>query len=92
MHTCMQARMLVQTPNVNKAAWSNLVPAIGWAVMPLHLASQRKANVSHDNETFLNHDNVYKKYRMSSVKFPPNSGDLNPIGTALPRFGRARDS
>ena len=75
--------MHLQTPNMNKAAWSNLVPAPGRAVMPLHLASHPKANVSHDNETFLNQPHVYKKYRTSSVKIAPNSGDLKPTETVV---------
>ena len=33
----------------------------------------------HDNEKFLLQPAVYKKYGLKSVRFPPNSGDLNPI-------------
>ena len=53
-----------------------------FAMQP-RLASERKANVSHGNETLLKHANVYKKYRMSSVKIAPNSGDLKPIETVV---------
>lgn len=74
-------RLWTPTPKMNNAAWAKLVPALGRAAMPPRLASQQRANVWHDNETFLNQPAVYKKHGMTSVKFPPNSGDLNPIET-----------
>ena len=81
-------RLWTPTPKMNKSAWAKLVPALGRAAMPPQLASQRTANVWHDNETFLNQPSVYRKYGMSSVKFPPNSGDLNPIETVWARLRR----
>ena len=74
-------RLWTPTPKMNKAAWAKLVPALGRAAMPPRLASQQRANVWHDNETFLNQPAVYRKHGMTSVKFPPNSGDLNLIET-----------
>ena len=35
----------------------------------------------HDNEKFLQLPKEYKKAGLTSVNFPPNSGDLNPIET-----------
>ena len=65
-----------------------LVPALGRAAMPPQSASQRRSSLWHDNETFLNQPDVYKKHGMTSVKFPPNSGDLNPIETVWARLRR----
>ena len=39
------------------------------------------AEVWHENETFLVNDAKYKASKLTSVRFPPNSGDLNPIET-----------
>ena len=36
---------------------------------------------SHDNEKFLLCPQTYKKHGLLQVRFPPNSGDLNPIET-----------
>ena len=81
-------RLWTPSPKMNKAAWAKLVPALGRAAMPPQFASQRRVNVWHDNETFLNQPEVYKKHCMTSVKFPPNSGDLNPIETVWARLRR----
>ena len=35
----------------------------------------------HDNEKFLQMPQEYKKAGLTSMNFPPNSGDLNPIET-----------
>ena len=39
------------------------------------------AKVWHDNETSLANDAKYQASKLTSVRFPPNSGDLNPIET-----------
>ena len=90
MHTYMHAYIVASTPTpkMNKAAWAKLVPALGRAAMPSQLASQPRANVWHDNETFLNQPSVYRKYGMPSVELLPHSGDLNPIETVWARLRR----
>ena len=35
----------------------------------------------HDNEKFIQAPKEYKKAGLTSINFPPNSGDLNPIET-----------
>ena len=40
-----------------------------------------RAKVWHGNEKFLLQPKLYKSYEMTLVRFPPNSGDLNPIET-----------
>ena len=40
----------------------------------------------HDNEPFLKQPEKYKKTGLTSMLFPPNSGDLNPIETVWARL------
>ena len=40
----------------------------------------------HDNEGFLKQPQAYKKAGLTSMFFPPNSGDLNPIETVWARL------
>jgi hypothetical protein len=42
----------------------------------------------HDNEGFLINPTVYRKHGLQSVRFPPCSGDLNPIETVWARLRR----
>jgi hypothetical protein len=37
--------------------------------------------VWHDNERFLLQPDVYAEHGLELVRFPPSSGDLNPIET-----------
>ena len=46
----------------------------------------KKPKVWHDNEKFLLVPEAYKRNGMVSVRFPPNSGDLNPIETVWARL------
>ena len=41
----------------------------------------KKAKIWHDNEKFLLCPGTYKAHGLVQVRFPPNSGDLNPIET-----------
>ena len=34
-----------------------------------------------DNETFLKVDTEYRKHGLTAMRFPPSSGDLNPVET-----------
>ena len=40
-----------------------------------------RPRVRHDNERFLFCPEVYEEHGLTLVRFPPNSGDLNPIET-----------
>ena len=40
-----------------------------------------RAKIWHDNEKFLLQPALYRSWGLQSVRFPPNSGDLNPIET-----------
>ena len=46
----------------------------------------QKLKVWHDNEGFLKQPRAYKNAGLTSVLFPPNSGDLNPIETVWARL------
>ena len=41
-----------------------------------------------DNETFLKVDKTYHKHGLTAVRFPPNSGDLNPVETVWAKLRR----
>ena len=41
----------------------------------------KKLKLWHDNEKFIQLPQEYKKAGLTSMNFPPNSGDLNPIET-----------
>ena len=41
-----------------------------------------------DNETFLKIDSEYHQSGLAAVRFPPNSGDFNPIETVWARLRR----
>ena len=44
------------------------------------------SKIWHDNEGFLLNPPVYRKNGMQSVRFPPCSGDLNPMETVWARL------
>ena len=69
-------------PKMTKAEWAALIPHIKRAV---DHAGERcgtvRAKVWHDNEGFLLQPGMYAKNGLHMQRFPPNSGDLNPIET-----------
>ena len=78
-------RLWTPKPKMTKAEWEARVPALKRAV---DLAEARapertsqRAKVWHDNEKFLLCGATYKQSGLEMVRFPPNSGDLNPIET-----------
>ena len=67
---------------MDKDAWQALVPTVRAALDNAYgddLPARPK--VWHDNERFLLCPDVYKENGLSMHRFPPNSGDLNPIET-----------
>ena len=62
--------------------WSNLVPAVRAAVQEAYGEGAPPTPwVWHDNERFLLCPDTYRQHGMSLHRFPPNSGDLNPVET-----------
>ena len=67
---------------MTKAEWVERIPALKRAI---DIAGERRSNVKakvwHDNEKFLLQPSEYRRHNLELVRFPPNSGDLNPIET-----------
>ena len=71
-------------PKMTKTEWARHVPALRKAVDKGQQVGL--ANLWHDNEKFLQIPEDYKARRLRSMRFPPNSGDLNPIETVWARL------
>ena len=75
-------RMWTPKAKMTKAEWVERIPALKRAI---DSAGERRATVKakvwHDNEKFLLQPSEYRKHSLELVRFPPNSGDLNPIET-----------
>ena len=76
-------RLWTPKPKMNKAEWARHAPALRRATMRTPGACSK---IWHDNEGFLLNLQVYRKNGMQSVRFPPCSGDLNPIETVWARL------
>ena len=74
-------RLWTPKPKMTKEDWARLVPSIRTAVVNAHGGMPGKPWVWQDNERFLQIPAVYKKNGLIPKRFPPNSGDLNPIET-----------
>jgi hypothetical protein len=70
---------------MTKADWEGHVPALKRAVDAAEAQAPerntKRAKVWHDNEKFLLCPDAYRRCNLAQVRFPPNSGDLNPIET-----------
>ncbi len=73
-------RMWTPKPKMAKDDWIALVPTVKAAVDQAY-GDDLAENpwVWHDNERFLLCPEAYKRSGLSLHRFPPNSGDLNPI-------------
>ena len=75
-------RLWTPKPKMTKEEWQGLVPKVKGAVADAygeHLPP--RPLVWHDNERFLLCLEVYARHGLRLRRFPPNSGDLNPIET-----------
>ena len=69
-------------PKMSKADWAARIPALKRAIDSAGEARRNvRAKVWHDNEKFLLQPDLYKRLGLEMQRFPPNSGDLNPIET-----------
>ena len=67
---------------MTKDEWAALVPSVRAAINTAYGAeAPQRPWVWHDNERFLQCPDVYHEHGMTLHRFPPNSGDLNPIET-----------
>ena len=78
-------RLWTPRPKMTKDEWQRLVPKLKRAVDDAEARAPerrtRRAKVWQDNERFLCCPGVYRKNGLQMFRFPPNSGDLNPIET-----------
>ena len=85
-------RLWTPRSKMTKPEWEAHVPALKRAVDAAETrGSERvtqKAKVWHDNEKFLLCPATYRQHELVQVRFPPNSGDLNPIETVWARLRR----
>lgn len=72
-------RLWTEKPKMDKDAWAKLIPDVKLAADEREDGADPK--VWHDNERFLLQPDVYAQNGLQLVRFPPNSGDLNPIET-----------
>ena len=70
---------------MKKADWEAHMPTLKRAVDVAEARAPERnaksAKVWRDNEKFLLCPNIYRRSGLVQVRFPPNSGDLNPIET-----------
>ena len=75
-------RLWTPKAKMTKAEWVERIPALKRAI---DIAGERRSNVKakvwHDSEKFLLQPSEYRRHNLELVRFPPNSGDLNPIET-----------
>ena len=78
-------RLWTPTPKMKKSEWARFAPALRLAAMQ---TPGGPSKMWHDNESFLINPSVYRKHGLKSVRFPPCSGDLNPIENVWARLRR----
>ena len=75
-------RLWTPKPKMTAAEWAALVPSVRAAVDEAYGGDvPARPWVWHDNERFLLRPGTYRQHGMSLHRFPPCSGDLNPIET-----------
>ena len=66
---------------MTKEDWVQHLPAVKRAAYADKQQNKMQANVWQDNERFLCQPDIYRAHGLKLQRFPPNSGDLNPIET-----------
>ena len=75
-------RLWTPQPKMTTSDWAALIPEIKAAVDDAYGDDPLpRPKVWHDNERFLLQPDVYAANGLHLFRFPPNSGDLNPIET-----------
>ncbi len=75
-------RMWTPKPKMTRQDWEELVPSVKETIDDAYGADlPHRPWVWHDNERFLLCPSVYQQNGLTLHRFPPNSGDLNPIET-----------
>ena len=68
------------TAKLTQQEWAAHVPALKKAATQAKTTRKRQ-KMWFDNEGFLKIDSKYRRHGLTAVRFPPNSGDFNPIET-----------
>ena len=71
---------------MTRPEWLKLLPKMKRCIDQAGAPVLKRPKVWHDNEKFLQAPSSYRSSGMESVRFPPNSGDLNPIETVWARL------
>ena len=79
-------RLWTSTPKMTRAEWIQKVPVLKKAARTVGPSRATRMKIWHDNDGFLLVPAEYKRCGLQSMKFPPNSGDLNPIETVWARL------
>ena len=78
-------RLWTSKPKMTRAEWEKLLPEVKDAASEAGSGGAarglKRPWVWHDSERFLICPEAYKREGMHLVRFPPHSGDLNPIET-----------
>ena len=75
-------RMWTPKPKMTADEWAALVPTVRSAIDDAYGDDVPSTPwVLNDNERFLQCPDVYRRHGLSLHRFPPSSGDLNPIET-----------
>ena len=73
-------KLWTPTAKLTQEEWAAHVPALKKAATQAKTTRKRQ-KMWFDNEGFLKIDSKYRKHGLTAVRFPPNSGDFNPIET-----------
>ena len=80
-------RLWTKRPKMTNAEWEMQVPVLKRAVIDGGCTNGgQRAKVWHDSERFLLCPDAYRRAGLEQTRFPPNSGDLNPIETVWARL------
>ena len=75
-------KLWTEKAKMTKDQWATHLPALKRAASQANNSPQRKRlKMWFDNEQFLKIDDEYRKHGLTAMRFPPNSGDFNPIET-----------
>ena len=82
VHGGFALKLWTSRAKMNKDEWATHLPALKRAASQANnCPGRKKLKMWFDNEGFLKIDSKYRSHGLTAFRFPPNSGDLNPIET-----------
>ena len=82
VHGGFALKLWTEKAKMTKEQWAAHLPALKRAASQANNCPGRKRlKMWFDNEGFLKIDAKYRKHGLTAIRFPPNSGDFNPIET-----------